>query len=136
MMRPEDTPGGGADNTFSVTIERTAKGFGFNIKGTTQDGGQLNSIGGKLYPPLQYVSAVDTDGAAYEGGLRVHDRILEVNGVAVVGAKHEFVVKTVVNGGGTLSLRVLRVTPAEAVSPLQPAPVARPARRLILGGSS
>lgn len=42
------------------------------------EGGQLRSINGQLYAPLQHVSAVLRDGAAERAGLRRGDRILEV----------------------------------------------------------
>ena len=43
----------------TVFIDRGNSGFGFNIKGTTQYGGAMQAINGRLYPPLQYVSVVD-----------------------------------------------------------------------------
>jgi sorting nexin-27 len=47
------------DDVKKVHIDRGDHGFGFNIKGTTQTGGVLNAINGRLYPPLQYISHVD-----------------------------------------------------------------------------
>lgn len=41
-------------------------------------GGQLRSINGELYAPLQHVSAVLDHGAAEKAGIRKGDRILEV----------------------------------------------------------
>ena len=41
-----------------VTINKTDTGFGFNVRGQVSEGGQLKSINGKLYAPLQHVSAV------------------------------------------------------------------------------
>ncbi len=46
-------------NIHAVFIDRGNSGFGFNIKGTTQFGGSMQAINGRLYPPLQYVSVVD-----------------------------------------------------------------------------
>lgn len=74
----------------------------------------MQAIGGRLYPPLQYVSFVDVDGSAYEGGVRLHDRILEVNDSDVAGASHKLVVQHVLNGGDHLKLRVVRVDATEA----------------------
>ena len=48
----------------TVTLVKTDTGFGFNVRGQVNEGGQLKSIGGKLYGPLQHVSAVLTGGAA------------------------------------------------------------------------
>lgn len=41
-------------------------------------GGQLRSINGELYAPLQHVSAILENGAAERAGIRKGDRILEV----------------------------------------------------------
>lgn len=41
-------------------------------------GGQLKSINGELYAPLQHVSAILENGAAERAGIRKGDRILEV----------------------------------------------------------
>lgn len=61
-----------------VTINKTETGFGFNVRGQVSEGGQLRSINGELYAPLQHVSAVLDHGAAELAGIRKGDRILEV----------------------------------------------------------
>lgn len=61
-----------------VTIYKTETGFGFNVRGQVSEGGQLRSINGELYAPLQHVSAVLPQGAAEKAGVRKGDRILEV----------------------------------------------------------
>ncbi|KAL7304407.1 hypothetical protein TKK_0003205 [Trichogramma kaykai] len=61
-----------------VTISKTETGFGFNVRGQVSEGGQLRSINGELYAPLQHVSAVLPHGAAEKAGVRKGDRILEV----------------------------------------------------------
>lgn len=61
-----------------VTIKKTDTGFGFNVRGQVSEGGQLRSINGELYAPLQHVSAVLDGGAAEKAGIRKGDRILEV----------------------------------------------------------
>lgn len=61
-----------------VTINKTETGFGFNVRGQVSEGGQLRSINGELYAPLQHVSAVLDRGAAEQAGIRKGDRILEV----------------------------------------------------------
>lgn len=61
-----------------VTIKKTETGFGFNVRGQVSEGGQLRSINGELYAPLQHVSAVLDRGAAEQAGIRKGDRILEV----------------------------------------------------------
>ena len=61
-----------------VTISKTDTGFGFNVRGQVSEGGQLRSIAGELYAPMQHVSAVLEGGAAERAGIRKGDRILEV----------------------------------------------------------
>ena len=62
----------------TVTITKTETGFGFNVRGQVCEGGQLRSINGELYGPLQHVSAVLEAGAAQQAGVLKGDRILEV----------------------------------------------------------
>ena len=62
----------------TVSIQKTDTGFGFNVRGQVSEGGPLRSINGKLYAPLQHVSAVLEMGAAEKAGIKKGDRILEV----------------------------------------------------------
>jgi C-terminal processing protease CtpA/Prc len=64
-------------------------GFGFNVRGQVSEGGNLKSINGELYAPLQHISAVLPGGAAETAGIFRGDRILEVNGQSVEGATHK-----------------------------------------------
>ncbi|CAD5207903.1 unnamed protein product [Bursaphelenchus okinawaensis] len=93
-----------------VVIHKSTTGFGFNVKGQVSEGGQLRSINGELYAPLQHVSAVLGAGAAEKAGLLRGDRILEVNGVNVEGATHRQVVELIRQGGDKLQLVVISVT--------------------------
>ena len=61
-----------------IELFRGQNGFGFNVRGQVSEGGQLKSINGELYAPLQHVSAVLESGPAHNGGVRIGDRILEV----------------------------------------------------------
>ena len=61
-----------------VKIEKSETGFGFNVRGQVSEGGQLRSINGELYGPMQHVSAVLEGGAAERAGVKKGDRILEV----------------------------------------------------------
>lgn len=62
----------------NVIVVKNQQGFGFNVRGQVSEGGQLKSIGGDLYAPMQYISAILEGGPAEKAGLRVGDRILEV----------------------------------------------------------
>ncbi|XP_022095946.1 sorting nexin-27-like isoform X2 [Acanthaster planci] len=92
-----------------VTIVKSDTGFGFNVRGQVSEGGQLKSINGELYAPLQHVSAVLEGGAAERAGICKGDRILEVNGQNVEGATHKFVVDLIKQGGSELTLTVISV---------------------------
>lgn len=61
-----------------VRIIKSESGYGFNVRGQVSEGGQLRSINGQLYAPLQHVSAVLPGGAADRAGISRGDRILEV----------------------------------------------------------
>lgn len=61
-----------------VRIVKSESGYGFNVRGQVSEGGQLRSINGELYAPLQHVSAVLPRGAADRAGIAKGDRILEV----------------------------------------------------------
>lgn len=61
-----------------VRIIKSESGYGFNVRGQVSEGGQLRSINGELYAPLQHVSAVLPRGAADRAGVLKGDRILEV----------------------------------------------------------
>ena len=57
-----------------VVIVKGKQGFGFNVRGQVDEGGQLKSINGKLYPPLQHISNVVEGGPADEAGVLIGDR--------------------------------------------------------------
>ena len=62
----------------TVTVMKTEHGFGFNVRGQVAEGGQLKSIGGQLYAPMQYISAIMKEGPAEKAGLKIGDRIIDV----------------------------------------------------------
>ncbi|XP_046872493.1 sorting nexin-27b [Hypomesus transpacificus] len=97
-----------------VRIIKSDSGYGFNVRGQVSEGGQLRSINGELYAPLQHVSAVLPGGAADSAGISKGDRILEVNGMNVEGATHKQVVELIRAGERQLVLAVLSVAPQEA----------------------
>ena len=72
-------------------------GFGFNVRGQVSEGGNLKSINGELYAPLQHISAVLPGGAAETAGIFKGDRILEVNSADVEGCTHKQVTMNSIN---------------------------------------
>jgi len=102
-----------------VTIHKTETGFGFNVRGQVSEGGNLKSINGELYAPLQHISAVLPGGAAEVAGVFRGDRILEVNNSNVEGATHKQVVDLIKSGGDSLTLTVISL-PANEVDRLEP----------------
>jgi sorting nexin-27 len=62
----------------NICIKKSQDGFGFNLRGQVIEGGQVKAINGKLYGPLQHVSAVTSDSSAQQAGLRIGDKILQV----------------------------------------------------------
>ncbi|CAH6916931.1 Snx27 [Phodopus roborovskii] len=65
--------GGGGGGPRVVRIVKSESGYGFNVRGQVSEGGQLRSINGELYAPLQHVSAVLPGGAADRAGVRKGD---------------------------------------------------------------
>ena len=108
-----------------VTIHKTETGFGFNVRGQVSEGGNLKSINGDLYAPLQHISAVLPGGAAEVAGVFRGDRILEVNNVSVEGSTHKQVVDLIKSGGDSLTLTVISLPASEVdrLEPPEPGPV-------------
>ena len=73
-----DSPTITARDPHLVRVIKNQQGFGFNVRGQVSEGGQLKSIGGQLYAPMQYISQVLEGGPAEDAGLKIGDRILEV----------------------------------------------------------
>ena len=64
-------------------------GYGFNLHGDKAKPGQL-------------IGKIDEDSPAQAGGLKIGDRIIEIDGVNVIGQNHNEVVGRIkVSGGGT-----------------------------------
>eukprot|EP00047_Mylnosiga_fluctuans_P000016 m.183756 g.183756 ORF g.183756 m.183756 type:complete len:1071 (-) comp10001_c0_seq29:385-3597(-) len=108
-------------SVHKVTILRGGprRGFGFNAKGMVD--GDANAlmlmqiVNGRFYAPLQYVSAVDPGGPADQAGLRVQDRILEVNDECVEGVSHMRLVRMATDSGDTITLTVISVDHDDAL---------------------
>ncbi|XP_055484624.1 E3 ubiquitin-protein ligase PDZRN3 isoform X1 [Psammomys obesus] len=103
-------PGGKGEETKSLTLvlHRDSGSLGFNIIGgrpcvDNQDGSSSEGI---------FVSKiVDSGPAAKEGGLQIHDRIIEVNGKDLSRATHEQAVEAFKTAKEPIVVQVLRRTP-------------------------
>lgn len=73
-------------------------------KGPTGYGFNLHSEKTK---PGQFIRAVDEDSPAHRAGLKPQDKIVQVNGVSVVGLQHSEVVANIKSGGNQTSLLVV-----------------------------
>jgi PDZ domain len=100
-----------------VYITKLDTGFGFNVRGQVSEGGQLRSINGELYAPMQHVSAVLEGGAAQRAGVRRGDRILEVY---VFVRFNRFLPFMFVNFYDSCELPVLLVTVSEYFVHIKP----------------
>ncbi|XP_023329887.1 sorting nexin-27 [Eurytemora carolleeae] len=78
------------------------------------EGGNLKSVNGELYAPLQHVSAILPGGADDKAGVNIFYKCLEVNGTSVEGASHKQVVELIKVSGDTLNLCVVSVSEDEA----------------------
>eukprot|EP00116_Pleurobrachia_bachei_P000886 sb/3461148/ len=97
----------------AVTITKGPQGFGFNVRGQIDEGGQLRSINGSLYAPLQHISNVVEGGPADEAGVLTGDRILEVNGRNVEGESHSSVIELIKSNMDVLKMVLLSVPAKE-----------------------
>ncbi|XP_051529896.1 Na(+)/H(+) exchange regulatory cofactor NHE-RF1a [Myxocyprinus asiaticus] len=75
-------------------MKKGATGYGFNLHTEKSKAGQ-------------YIRAVDEDSPAEKSGLRPHDKIVQVNGVAVHGMHHSDVVAAIKAGGDETRLLVV-----------------------------
>ena len=114
---PDETKNTGKESiglVRTVTINKTSRGFGFNLRGQVAEGGQLRSIGGELYGPMQHISYVLEGGAADLAGVKEGDRILEVNGDSAEGVTHVKVVQMIQNNVERVTLMLISVSKEEA----------------------
>ncbi|XP_066873754.1 protein scribble homolog isoform X3 [Kogia breviceps] len=108
------------EEELALTIVRqTAGGLGISIaggKGSTPYKGDDEGI---------FISRVSEEGPAAQAGVRVGDKLLEVNGVALQDAEHQQAVEALRGAGTTVHMRLWRermVEPENAVTvtPLRP----------------
>uniref|UniRef100_A0A672K515 Protein scribble homolog n=1 Tax=Sinocyclocheilus grahami TaxID=75366 RepID=A0A672K515_SINGR len=104
---------------LTLSILRQTGGLGISIaggKGSTPYKGDDEGI---------FISRVSEEGPAARAGVKVGDKLLEVNGVDLHGAEHHTAVEALRNSGAALVMTVLRermVEPENAVTttPLRP----------------
>ncbi|XP_062043891.1 protein scribble homolog isoform X2 [Lepus europaeus] len=107
------------EEELTLTIVRQTGGLGISIaggKGSTPYKGDDEGI---------FISRVSEEGPAARAGVRVGDKLLEVNGVALQDAEHHEAVEALRGAGTTVQMRVWRecmVEPENAVTvtPLRP----------------
>ncbi|XP_058636954.1 protein scribble homolog isoform X5 [Onychostoma macrolepis] len=104
---------------LTLTILRQTGGLGISIaggKGSTPYKGDDEGI---------FISRVSEEGPAARAGVKVGDKLLEVNGVDLHGAEHHTAVEALRNSGAAVVMSVLRermVEPENAITttPLRP----------------
>ncbi|XP_016145586.1 protein scribble homolog isoform X4 [Sinocyclocheilus grahami] len=107
------------EEELTLSILRQTGGLGISIaggKGSTPYKGDDEGI---------FISRVSEEGPAARAGVKVGDKLLEVNGVDLHGAEHHTAVEALRNSGAALVMTVLRermVEPENAVTttPLRP----------------
>ncbi|XP_055482315.1 protein scribble homolog isoform X2 [Psammomys obesus] len=107
------------EEELTLTIVRQTGGLGISIaggKGSTPYKGDDEGI---------FISRVSEEGPAARAGVRVGDKLLEVNGVALQDAEHQEAVEALRGAGAAVQMRVWRermVEPENAVTitPLRP----------------
>ncbi|XP_055521890.1 protein scribble homolog [Leucoraja erinacea] len=107
------------EEELTLTIHRKTGGLGISIaggKGSTPYKGEDEGI---------FISRVSEEGPAAQAGVRVGDKLLEVNGVGLQDAEHQRAVEALRSSGGVVTMAVLRermVEPENAVTvtPLRP----------------
>ncbi|XP_069771264.1 protein scribble homolog isoform X10 [Narcine bancroftii] len=107
------------EEELTLTIHRETGGLGISIaggKGSTPYKGEDEGI---------FISRVSEEGPAAQAGVRVGDKLLEVNGVCLQDAEHHKAVEALRSSGGLVTMAILRermVEPENAitVTPLRP----------------
>ncbi|XP_049709765.1 protein scribble homolog isoform X1 [Elephas maximus indicus] len=107
------------EEELTLTIVRQTGGLGISIaggKGSSPYKGDDEGV---------FISRVSEEGPAARAGVRVGDKLLEVNGVALQSAEHHEAVEALRGAGATVRMRVWRermVEPENAVTvtPLRP----------------
>ncbi|KAG9471632.1 hypothetical protein GDO78_013971 [Eleutherodactylus coqui] len=102
---------------LTLTILRQTGGLGISIaggKGSTPYKGDDEGI---------FISRVAEEGPAARAGVRVGDKLLEVNGVDLHNAEHHMAVEALRSSGSSVSMTVLRERMVEPENPITVTPL-------------
>uniref|UniRef100_A0A667YPU7 SH3 and multiple ankyrin repeat domains 1 n=1 Tax=Myripristis murdjan TaxID=586833 RepID=A0A667YPU7_9TELE len=93
------------------------EGFGFVLRGAKAQTPIEEFTPTPAFPALQYLESVDEGGVAWRAGLRMGDFLIEVNGQNVVKVGHRQVVNMIRQGGNSLMVKVVMVSPTCVLFP-------------------
>lgn len=102
---------------LTLTIHRQIGGLGISIaggKGSTPYKGEDEGI---------FISRVSEEGPAARAGVRVGDKLLEVNGVGLRDAEHHKAVEALRSSGTTVTMAILRERMVESENPITTTPL-------------
>ncbi|KAG9471637.1 hypothetical protein GDO78_013971 [Eleutherodactylus coqui] len=105
------------EEELTLTILRQTGGLGISIaggKGSTPYKGDDEGI---------FISRVAEEGPAARAGVRVGDKLLEVNGVDLHNAEHHMAVEALRSSGSSVSMTVLRERMVEPENPITVTPL-------------
>uniref|UniRef100_A0A8C5WDI7 Protein scribble homolog n=1 Tax=Leptobrachium leishanense TaxID=445787 RepID=A0A8C5WDI7_9ANUR len=105
------------EEELTLTILRQTGGLGISIaggKGSTPYKGDDEGI---------FISRVAEEGPAAQAGVRVGDKLLEVNGVDLHNAEHHMAVEALRSSGTSVSMTVLRERMVEPENPITVTPL-------------
>uniref|UniRef100_A0A4W3GMS8 Scribble planar cell polarity protein n=1 Tax=Callorhinchus milii TaxID=7868 RepID=A0A4W3GMS8_CALMI len=105
------------EEELTLTIHRQIGGLGISIaggKGSTPYKGEDEGI---------FISRVSEEGPAARAGVRVGDKLLEVNGVGLRDAEHHKAVEALRSSGTTVTMAILRERMVESENPITTTPL-------------
>ena len=95
----------------TVTLRRSEKGFGFQLKGANSHVPFIDFVPTPQYPALQYIGQVDIGSIADKAGLHAGDFVLSINNENVVNATHGYSVSLISKSTKGLTMTVVAVAP-------------------------
>uniref|UniRef100_A0A667ZHS5 SH3 and multiple ankyrin repeat domains 1 n=1 Tax=Myripristis murdjan TaxID=586833 RepID=A0A667ZHS5_9TELE len=123
-LNKDNRPGGSFPSVDYIIKEKTVllqkkdnEGFGFVLRGAKAQTPIEEFTPTPAFPALQYLESVDEGGVAWRAGLRMGDFLIEVNGQNVVKVGHRQVVNMIRQGGNSLMVKVVMVSPTCVLTP-------------------